>query len=117
MVRLRTVLFHLVRGQATAQHFAAAKILAILVIDIMRPIETGQFRGLDIRIGDVSPVIELKGIETPRAPTDRVQGSLLDVVNDAAEVVLVSEYFCRLHRFGIDLVDDGRAVWPVFGNR
>src|SRR4051794_34508491 len=65
----------------------------------------------------MSLVIELKGIETPRAPTDRVQDSLLDVVNDAAEVVLVSEYFCRLHRFGIDLVDDGRAVWPVFGNR
>src|SRR4051812_20479331 len=65
----------------------------------------------------MSLVIELKGIETPRAPTDRVQGSLLDVVNDAAKVVLVSEYFCQLHRFGIDLVDDGRAVWPVFGNR
>src|SRR3954452_25113810 len=65
----------------------------------------------------MSLVIELKGIETPRAPTDRVQGFLFGVVNDTAKMVLVAEHFLRLHRSGIDLVDDGRAVWPVFGNR
>ena len=65
----------------------------------------------------MSLVVELKGIETPRPPTDRVQGFLLGVVNDTAKMVLVAEYFLRLHRSGIDLVDDGRAVWPVFGNR
>ena len=82
----------------------------------MRGVERAQRLRRCVRVRDASVVAQRPAIETARTPAHAVQGVVVGVVNDGADVIRDSEYLTSLHRLGIDLIHDRPAVRPVLGH-
>lgn len=101
-------------GDAGAEHAAASRVAAVLVVDIVGPIGGLQRRR---RIGDRAVRFERPAIEVPRPPTDAVQTPIVGVVHDRSDMIGKSKHLGRLHGHRIDAIDDRPAVGPILGQR
>ena len=64
-----------------------------------------------LHIAEIRP--ERPAVEAPRAPAHAVQRVVVGVEDDRANVIADPQHLRRLHRPGIDAVDDRSAVRPV----
>jgi hypothetical protein len=104
-------------GNAGAQHAAAADVLAVLIVQIVRRVERPQRVWRRIAVCRPAVAAERPAIEAARAPAHSVQRVVVRVVNDGADVVVDAKHLGGLHRLGFDPVNDRTAVRAVLCRR
>ena len=83
----------------------------------MRRVERVQCGGRRRPVGHARIRVERPAIETTRAPAHPVQGVVVSVPDDRADVVGKTEHLGRRHRAGIDAIDDRFAVGTILCDR